>query len=718
MKNFSEQAKWISVPDIMTSRYAKRLPAPYFRREYLWSGDAPAAAVVRFCGIGLAELYFNGEKLSAGILDPAPSVYDRHCYFREYPVALQPGTNVFGAILGNGLYNCQVNDFWQFNTASWRDYPKMIFELRSSGEVLLVSDTSWQVSGVSPIVFNNWHGGEYYDARLEFDNWLAPGFDVSAWHRAVIKPGPGGELLPENAPAAAVVNTFAVTEKLFPFVYDAGRIVTGTVRITVRGESGSKVTLRYSDHLSAEGKFTQVDLGQFIPGDAVQTDSYTLRGNRVDEVWSPKFVYHSFQYIEVSISGNAEVVRMDVQEIRTNFDRIGEISTSHEIMQKLYSAAIASYSGNFVGIPTDCPHREKNGWTADAAFAAESGLSAFDAQTSYLRYLQCIVDTQRGSGQLAAVAPSAGWGYNYGSGPVWDSALWLIPYAIYIHTGNPSAIERFYSAIVRHFNYLGTISEDGIIRFGLGDHCHPFPEKAAPVEFVSSCFYIMEADMLAKFAGLLGCDDDRKHFTACGEKLRGELMAVHADRQESTSLALKYLLDIDREQALKSLIGNYENSGGKADFGIVGAKFIPRLLADCGRSDLAFKILTQTGYPGYGNWIKQGATTLWEYWDGSFSRNHIMFGDIAAWMMRYPGGIAPSWENPAMRELILKPVFPEGLDDFAVKYRHSAGWISLAWQKQDDKISLQVTSPASGKLESSNRVYDLHPGENRFTIDQ
>ena len=718
MKNFSEQAKWISVPDIMTSRFARRLAAPYFRKEYFLAGNTPRPASVRFCGLGLSELFCNGEKISGGILDPAPSVYDKHCYFREYQLILQPGTNVFGAILGNGLYNCQANDFWQHHTASWRDYPKMIFELRSGEDVLLVSDSSWRVSTDTPEVFNNWYGGEYYDARKEFSSWLAPGFDDSLWKKAMVKPGPGGQLLLETAPPVQTVNTFEVTEKIAPFVYDAGRIITGQVKLTVRGEAGSKVTLQYSDHLSPEEKFTQLDLGQFIPGDEVQTDSYTLHGNRTDEQWRPRFVYHSFRYIKLTLTGNVEIVSLTACEVRTGFDRIGEVAASHEIMQKLYDAAIASYTGNFVGIPTDCPHREKNGWTADAAFAVESGLTAFAAEASYLRYLQCIADTQRFSGQLAAITPTSSWGYNYGSGPVWDSAFWQIPQALYIHTGSSLAIRKFYDAIVRHFYYLGTLAEDGIIRFGLGDHCHPVPEKAVPVEFVSSCFYIMQADALAQFAGLLGKEDDRKYFTGCGGQLRGQLLAAHPERTECTALALLHLLGIGGQQTLARLIRQFEASGGKADFGIVGAKFIPRLLADNGRSDLAFKILTQTGYPGYGNWIKRGATTLWEYWDGTFSRNHIMFGDIAAWMMRYPGGIAPSWENPGMKELLLKPVFPEGLNDFSVKYRHTSGWISLAWQRQQNGIALTVTVPAAGKVVSGSAVYELHPGENRFTIDQ
>ena len=712
------KAKWISFPQVMISSRSPRIGAPYFRKEYFLNGSEAKKALVRFCGIGLAELYFNGEKISQGILDPAPSVYDKHCYFREYPVTLQPGVNVFGVILGNGLYNCQVNDFWQHHAASWRDYPKMIFELSSGGEVLLGSDSSWRVSTDSPVVFNNWHGGEYYDARREFGSWLAPGFDDSAWSDAMVKPGPGGELIPEIAPPVKIVNTFEVTGKIAPFIYDTGRIITGMVRITVRGEAGSKVTLKYSDHLTAEGQFTQLDLGQFIPGDEVQTDSYTLKGNRTDEVWMPSFVYHSFQYIQISITGNAEIAGLTACEVRTGFERIGEVATRCEVMQKLYDAAMASYCGNFVGIPTDCPHREKNGWTADAAFACESGLTAFDAQSGYLRYLQCIADTQRISGQIPGIVPTSSWGYNYGSGPVWDSALWRIPYDLYVHTGSTLPVSRFYDVTVRHFNYLGTIAENGIIRSGLGDHCHPYAEKAAPVEFISSCFYLMEADMLARFAGLLGKKEDQEHFISEGKILREQLEILCPDREEATSLALQKILGIGREDALEMLAARIAENNCKADFGIVGAKFIPRLLADNGRSDLAFKILTQPEFPGYGNWIKRGATTLWEYWDGSFSRNHIMFGDIAAWMMRYPGGIAPSWENPAMKELILKPVFPEGLNDFSVKYRHHSGWISLAWQREKEKIIMQLTSPANGKVVCKNTVYEFQAGENIIEVSE
>ena len=341
----------------MICRHVKSAGALFFRRIFVSDAVSLRQATVRFCGLGIGELYLNGEKISAGVLDPAPSVYDKHSYFREYQVTLRPGKNIFGVILGNGMYNLIADDFWQFHSAPWRDLPKMILEMSSENEILLVSDSSWRITDDNPVIFNSWHGGEFYDARKEIHGWLDADFDDSSWQHAAVKPSPGGALLPDNAPPVQVVNTFPVINKIAPEVYDLGRIITGCVNITVRGEAGSQITLKYSDHLSPENEFTQVDLGQFIPGTEVQTDRYILRGNRVKESWHPHFVYHSFQYVQISISGNAEIVAVEAREMRTGFEKISSLSCSHDTMQKLYHASLASYSGNFVGIPTDCPHR-------------------------------------------------------------------------------------------------------------------------------------------------------------------------------------------------------------------------------------------------------------------------------------------------------------------------------------------------------------------------
>ena len=702
----------------MTCRHVKSAGALFFRRIFISDAASLRQATVRFCGLGIGELYLNGEKISAGILDPSPSVYDKHAYFREYQVTLRPGKNVFGVILGNGMYNLIADDFWQFHSAPWRDFPKMIFDMRnaSNDEVLLVSDSSWRMTADTPVIFNSWHGGEFYDARKEITGWLETDFDDSSWQQAAVKPGPGGALLPENAPPVQVVNSFAVVDTIAPFIYDLGRIITGWVKITVRGEAGSQITLKYSDHLSPENEFTQVDLGQFIPGTEVQTDRYILRGNRVKESWHPRFVYHSFQYVQISIYGNAEIVAVEAMEVRTGFEKISELSCSHDTMQKLYHASLASYSGNFVGIPTDCPHREKNGWTADAAFAAESGLFSFDAAESYRRYVQCIADCQRNSGQLPGIVPSGGWGYNYGSGPVWDAAFWMIPELLYIHTGEADLFIRHYDSIKKHFAFLGTLAEDNIIRFGLGDHSSPFPDRAVPEEFVCTAFYAFEADALSRFAAYCNKIEDQEEFSRRGKEIRDSLLKHHPERNEPSAWAICAALGIETEKNIRRIAGFFRNNGGKAEFGIAGARFIPRLLAEYGYADLAFHILTQQEYPGFGNWIARGATTLWEYWDGAFSRNHIMFGDIISWLMRYPAGIRPDWENPGLHKLHLKPLFPSELQDFSAHYHHKNGLLTITWQKENGGISLEINTPGAGTLEHDSIIYPLEKGGNHIFI--
>jgi alpha-L-rhamnosidase len=717
-KVFSAGAKWIGSGDIQVSWRAKVMPAPFLRREYDNAG-AGCAGYIRFCGLGYGELYVNGEKVTAE-LETAPSAYEKRFYYREYPVTLKPGKNVFGVVLGNGWYNCHTNEAWHFDKAPWRDNPKMIFELFSaSGESLLVSDRSWQITADGPIIFDGLRNGEVYDARRELTGWLEPDYQPGgSWRPAVIVPGPGGVPEKDFAEPVKVVEEIPLTGQLYPTVWNVGRNITGRVRIKVRGEKGSKIRIRYSDRLAKDGTFTFVDLSHFVQNSEFQTEYYITASDREVECWHSRFCYHGFQYVEIMpINSNAEVLEVTAEVMRSGFDRIGKFESSSGMLNQVYACTVNSYCGNFVGIPSDCPHREKNGWTADALFAAESGLFTFDTGKVYHRWLQNIADVQRANGQLPGIILTGGWGFNYGSGPIWDAAFIHIPYYLWLYTGSDAAIRQFFDAMCRHLDYLGTLSDDGIIRFGLGDHCHPFPERAVPNEFILTCFYRAEALRLAQYAAMLG--RDQSGFMEIADRTEKLIIDNWGDLEQPTALGAFAYWKFGRTDAVDKLNEFFTANGGKVEFGIVGGKFIPRVLADHGYADTAYNILTQTEFPGFGNWVKRGATTLWEYWDGAFSRNHIMFGDISAWMYEFMGGIKPLESAPGFRKFIYAPQIPASMDNFEMSFKTANGVIRSSWKRSSNgdvelELAVPENSEAEVRLEGYCGVYA--PGKYTFAV--
>ncbi len=705
MHQWNTHAQWIATPGVdLGSWYGATLPAPYFRRVF-WC-EAGGKALIRICGLGYYELYLNGERVGEQVLDPVVTQYDKRVLYVTHDIThqLRAGVNTIGVILGNGWYNCHTPDTWHFDKASWRDYPKLFLELERDGEVVLVSNTEWKTAP-GPIIFDGLRNGEHYDARLELEGWLEAGYDDSAWKSAGPVAGPGGILEPQLMPPCKVMRTLPAADSwILPSgetVYDIGQNITGWARIGVSGPRGAEVTIRYGERLK-DRSLDQEHIALFIKGGDCQTDRYILKGGGKIEIWEPRFTYHGFQYI--SISGDVKIHSVEGRVVHTAFPQIGQFSCSDPTLEKLQANTVWSYIGNFVGIPSDCPHREKNGWTGDALLAAETGLFNFAAGSSYAQWVGSIADAQRPSGQLPGIVPTAGWGYNWGSGPAWDSALILIPWYVYLFTGDTSAIRSNYGAMKKYLGFCASLAVDNILSFGLGDWSHFDGSRMAETAITSTGYYYIDALTLARFAQILGYEEDQLRF----ERLAADIKRAFNTRfyrgdgiyskGEPTALAcaLHQGLVEDSERAVVAcrLAEIVQANSCKADFGILGAKYVPRALAENGYASVALRMLTQPEYPGWAHWLRQGASTLWESWSGNASRNHIMFGDISAWMYQYLAGITPDPEQPGFKHTILAPQPVAGLTWARAEHKSPQGRLASSWQIRDDRFHWDVEIPA------------------------
>jgi len=609
-------AKWIARTTDVSAR-----EAPMLRRSFTLSAK-PKRARVYICGLGYYELSINGKKIGDHHLDPGPTRYDRRATYVTHDVTsyLRAGRNTLGVVLGHGWHNMQPKAVWNFHEAPWRAAPKLLLKLRmrtaEGGAIDIVSDESWKTS-TGPITSNGMYSGEAYDARLEKPGWDTPGYDDSEWESAEIVPSVAGQLAAQTMPPVRICETLepvAITEPTpGVFVFDMGQNFSGHAQLAVRGPRGSRVTLRYGERLHTDGTVDQALIARHAlkldPTQSFQIDSYILKGG-AEETWEARFAYHGFRYVEMTgFPGAPSASSLRGRFVHSDVRSVGEFTCSNSTANKIQQNARWSYLSNLHGVPTDCPHREKLGWTGDAHVAAEMGLYNFDSASVYQKWMRDLTDEQRKTGELPGIVPTAGWGYDWGNGPAWDSALCLIPHYLFAYGADERALAEHYDAMRRYVDYVSSRANGSIVDFGLGDWVSPGTKT--PVALTSTAYYYTDARIVAEAALLLGKSEDAKTYQELAQRIRA---AFHTEFYDSgrgvyanggltaMSAALYHGLcpDQERTRVVANLVREVAKQRYQMDCGVLGAKYLLNVLLDNGHAEDAFRLVTQKEYPGYG----------------------------------------------------------------------------------------------------------------------
>lgn len=694
----------------------EHVPAPYFRRTFTADREAASAELI-ITGLGYYELFVNGKKITKGSLAPYRSNIDDYIYYDSYDIAseLSVGKNVIGIMLGNGIRNAPGAYIWDFEKARFRGAPITAFSLTvkykdGSGETV-VSDTE-TLTAPSPVIFDDLHFGEYYDARLEIPGWNLPDFDDSGWSRAVPAEPPRGEArLCEADPITvrSVIKPVSVTEyKDGSYIYDFGVNTAGLCRLRINGTEGQKVLMRYFEtFVDGEPYFRN---NRFDPDDRFQEDEYYCSGEGTEE-YTPHFTYHGFRYVLVSgiTAEQATSELLTYLEMGSDIKQSGAFTCSDETVNKIQEATVRSDTSNFFYFPTDCPQREKNGWTADASLSAEQVLLNLAPEKSYKEWMRNIYKSLNDKGQLPGIIPTGGWGYHWGNGPAWDNVIVYIPYYIYKYRGDRQILEELAAPLMRYLNYLFTrLDGKGLIAIGLGDWCQvgliedQFKTPLVVTDTILTCDI---AEKAAFIYGELGMEAQKQFALSLAERtraaFRGNLidkasLTVEGGTQTAQAMALFYGMFTEEEKAraLDVLVKYIHEADDHFDTGVLGGKVIYRVLAENGYVDLAYKMITRPDYPSYGNWIARGATTLWEAFYPENGRilslNHHFWGDVSAWFYIYLAGMKI---NPTCRdttEVDIKPCFAEALSEVSAYHDMPDGKISVSWNRNGSKITLAI----------------------------
>lgn len=692
-------------------------------RKLFSIGKKISSARVHISGLGHYELTINGKKVGNTEFAPLWSDYDKTVYYNTYDLEkmLQPGSNVIGVLLGNGMYNV-TGDRYRKLLVSFGP-PTLFFKLRvrydDGSEEIVVSDPSWKYAE-SPITFNCIYGGEDYDARLEQDGWDEPGFNDMHWKPVVVQEAPRGELRPQLVAGVKKMKEYGVKNSTTPspgiHVLDMGQNLSGYPAIKVRGRKGQQVKLLVGEALTKAGTVNQKRSG------GPYYYLYTLKGDGLEE-WHPRFSYYGFQYIQVE---GADLKTTDhdgtkpvIEDIRSHFiynasGEGGEFECSNDIFNQAHLLINNAVKSNWHAVFTDCPHREKLGWLEETYLNGPGLFYTYDLTRFVPKIMQDIADGQRTNGLVPSIVPEyVIFGGDFTDSPEWGVAAVVLPWMYYKYYGDQRLIRQYYPVMKRYVDYLTSKSDHYIVSHGLGDW-YDYGEHAAgysknsPIALSATAHYYLGARLVKEAADLLNIPGDVAKYDQLATHIKDAYNAKFFDpetKQYATasqySNAVSLFLDMvapeHKQAVLNNLVEDVRNRGNRLTTGDIGNRYLYQALARNGYNDVMYDMHNHYDTPGYGFQIKFGLTTLTEQWDPrkGNSWNHFMMGQIEEWFYRTLAGIVPDVRNPGFKHFTIQPE-PVGDLTFVKASHHTLyGGIKVHWEKKGGAFTLRVRVPVN-----------------------
>lgn len=737
------QASWITrdrKPRTNEAEFFQDDPAPLFRKEFHCEPKVRRARL-HVSGLGYYELTLNGQRVGDHVLDPGWTSYSQRVLYSTYDVTqqLRRGDNALGIMLGNGWFNPAPLRFW--GKINLREHltigePRFILQLEvefADGRTqTIVSDESWRVAD-GPVRRHNIYLGEVYDARQEQPGWDQPGFDASHWQTAVRAGEPHlGVLRAQSAPPIRITRTLPPVRLTEPqpgvFIFDLGQNFAGWARLHVSGPAGTRVRLRYGELLYPDGTLNGMTAvcgqikgggkdyrydGNGAPKTAFQQDEYVLRGGS-KETFTPRFTYHGFRYVEVTgYPGRPELNALEGLRLNADVASAGTFACSNEQFNRIQEMVLWTELSNLFSVQSDCPHREKFGYGGDIVASSEMALLNFDMRNFYVKAVEDLADAVRSNGGFTETAPFVGIsdeGLGDQSGPVgWGTAQPLLLAQLYQYYGDRRLLEEQYGAARRWLNLLRSQARDGILDNGISDHESLVTKPRA---LTGTAFYYFNAKLLAQLAQTLGRATEATEAEQLAEQIKTafnhKFLKLHtgqydAGTQAAQAFALYFGLVPATEQAnaLNALVRDIEQTHqGHLSTGIFGTKYMLHTLADHGRPEVAYRMVDQRTFPGWGFMLENGATTLWEHWefsDNTYSHNHPMFGSVSEWFYKVLAGIQPAPDAVGFDKIIIKPQPVGNLQWAKASYDSVRGRIVSNWRKRSGEFDLRVSVPIGAR---------------------
>jgi len=717
-------------------------PAPLMRKEFVLEKPIRNARAY-VSGLGDYELSINGKRVGDHVLDPGLTEYSKRVPYSTYDVTelLRRGTNAVGAMLGNGWFNPLPLRLW--GKINLREHlkigePRLIAQLHvtfaDGSEQIIASDRTWK-SADGPVLRNNLYLGETYDARREQPGWDKPGFDDKAWEGVVVSEKSIGALRSQQAPPVRITRKLNAVKLTQPkpgvYIFDLGQNFAGWVRLRVKGPEGTRVQLRYGELLYPNGTLNAMTTvcgqtkgggpdyeydGKGCPKTAWQQDAYVLKGAAEGETWVPRFTFHGFRYVEVKgFPGRPDLDSIQGLRLNADVQQAGTFECSNTLLNRIQEIVLWTELSNLFSVQSDCPHREKFGYGGDMVASSEMGMLNFDMSRFYAKAVEDLGESVRPNGGFTETAPYVGisdGGLGDQSGPIgWGTAHPLLQVQLHQYYGERRLLEEQYEHTRRWLDLLKSQARDGIIDKGISDHEGIAPK---PVALTGTGFYYMNARLVAHIARLLGHEADAQEAEAVAADIKQAFnkrflepgagrYGTGTQASQAFALHLGLVPEDEKERALAILIQDImDTNKGHLTTGIFGTKFMLNALTDLDHTDVAYTLVNQRTFPGWGHMIENGATTLWEHWefsDNIFSHNHPMFGSVSEWLFKAVGGIKPAPDATGFDKIIIRPPLIGELTWANATYHSVRGPVVSNWRRTAKGFELRANIPVGASAE-------------------
>jgi alpha-L-rhamnosidase len=763
-------------------------PARQYRKEFS-TRKGIRRATIYATALGIYELELNGRRVGDAFFAPGWCDYNQRAYYNAYDVTTEiaPGTNCLGAWVADGWYagytgfglltgigTEHIGRYTYGKTPAFM--AQLEIEYADGSRETVVTDPSWKVTGTGPIREADFLMGEFYDARQEQPGWSTRGFNDAKWESAINaedngstkatfyefeNPKSGGnpriqghevELGFRRPPKLEAFPGVPVkrVEQIKPvemtsptngaYIFNLGQNFAGVATLKVKGPPGTKIRLRFGEMLHPDGRLMTENLRK-----ARATDFYILRGDPKGEVYTPRFTFHGFQYVELTgFPGKPDLDTVTGLVMQSDTPLTSSFTCSDEMVNRLFRNIVWTQRANFMDLPTDCPQRdERFGWTGDAQIYVRAATCNADVAAFYTKWLRELMESQRPSGAFPGYAPfpfQHGWDF----GTAWCDAGVICPWTIYRAYGDTRIIERCWEPMTRFIAWRKSESKDslGVVHGNDWGDWLALKEKT-PLDYIDTAYFAYSTKLMAEMAGAIGRTNQVSEYNALFSQIKEAFARkyltpeglLRVDTQTAYALALYMGLIPDplREAAGKELAKKIRDNEDRMGTGFLGTRHLLPALSNVGQQDLAVGLLQSHKFPSWGYEIDQGATTIWERWN-SYTKDkgfggeqnasmnsfaHYSFGAVCEWMFAFLAGIET--DGPGYNRIIIRPN-PPGLrrgkqppliNWVRAHYDSIHGRIEMAWRRTSDRFILDVTIPAN----CTAKVYLPAHGPESVSVD-
>jgi alpha-L-rhamnosidase len=698
-------------------------PSQFFRKEFSLNKKVSSARIY-VTALGLYELHLNGKKVGNDLFTPGWTSYKNRIQYQTYNVTSLLGTkNAIGAIVGDGWYRGNIG--FKGQRSYYGDKSALLAQLivtfTDGTSESVVTDSGWKAT-TGPIGESDIYNGESYDARKELTGWDLAGYADTKWDPAVVYDyGKDKLIAPQGVPVQAIEEIKPVKLIKTPSgetVLDMGQNMVGVVRLKVKGNSGDKVVIKYAEVLDKAGNFYTDNLRA-----AKCTDTYILKGGG-EEVYQPRFTFHGFRFVKLEgLATEPSLDQITGIVIHSAMTPTGTFSCSDSLINKLQHNIQWGQKGNFVDVPTDCPQRdERLGWTGDAQVFSMTAAFNFDVAAFYTKWMKDFTADQLENGRVPHVIPDV---LNGGGGATaWADATLIVPWTVYQVYGDKRILADQYKSMKAWVEYMHKRAGDKNLWTGdehFGDWLafattnSSYPGATTEKDLIATAYYAYSSRLLSQIAAILGKTEDATFYSNLSEAVKkafidefvtknGRIVS-HTQTGYSLALAFDLLPENLRKSAADYLAADVKKMGHLTT-GFVGTPLLCKTLSATGNDDLAFMLLNRKQYPSWLYPVTQGATTIWERWDGqkpdgSFqdvgmnSFNHYAYGAIGEWLYKHVAGLDLDPQHPGYKHILLYPHPGGDLSKASVELKSMYGLIKSSWNLSQEQFTYEVTIPAN-----------------------